>query len=173
MDTNIEDAENQLFTYYALQILTYIALPMVLSNAIKLKMQFGFYQNPHQPAPCSPLLEVIAEAGLDARISAYEITLRLSISNHEAPDMIDRMLQLLASYSIVTCIQQDCESKPVNEGGIAFEKIHGMHEYESLVLNAELNEVFNNAMVETFCQENAEELPWFRKHRVYGGCWRW
>ncbi|PWA28269.1 caffeic acid 3-O-methyltransferase [Artemisia annua] len=63
MDTNIEDAENQLFTYYALQIVTYIALPMVLSNAIKLK--------------------------------------------------------LLASYSIVTCIQQDCESKPVRVYGLA------------------------------------------------------
>ncbi|PWA65807.1 O-methyltransferase COMT-type, S-adenosyl-L-methionine-dependent methyltransferase [Artemisia annua] len=175
MDTNIEDAENQLYTY-ALQIVTSIALPMVLSNAIKLKV-----------------LEVIAEAGPDAQLSAYEIALRLSISNHEAPDMIDRMLRLLASYSIVTCIQQDCESKPVrvyglapvaklfiknedgvslgpmlelhqnklnidtwfklkesvHEGGIAFEKIHGMHEYEYLGLNAELNEVFNNAMVET------------------------
>nr|XP_043634290.1 caffeic acid 3-O-methyltransferase-like [Erigeron canadensis] len=182
MANNDSNSEGQ-FTYdsnsegqftYALQLITSIALPMVLSNAIKLN-----------------LLEVIAEAGPNAGLSAQEIASSLSISNPDAPDMIDRMLRLLASYAIVTCVQEDREAKPVRvyglapvsklfiqnedgvslcpmlelqqnklyletwpklkdsvqEGGIAFEKIHGMHEYEYFGVDANLNEVFNKAMV--------------------------
>nr|XP_043633872.1 caffeic acid 3-O-methyltransferase-like [Erigeron canadensis] len=174
MANNDNNSDGQ-FTY-ALQLITSIALPMVLSNAIKLK-----------------LLDVIAEAGPGAALSAQEIASSLSISNPDAPDMIDRMLRLLASYAIVTCVQEDREAKPVRvyglapvsklfiqnedgvslcpmlelhqnklnietwfklkecvqEGGIAFEKIHGMHEYEYLGLDASLNEVFNQAMLHT------------------------
>ncbi|KAI7733515.1 hypothetical protein M8C21_030690 [Ambrosia artemisiifolia] len=86
---------------YAMQLATSIALPMVLLNAVKLKV-----------------LETIADAGLDAQLSALEITTRLSISNDDAPNKLDRMLQLLASYSIVTCTQGDQESKPVRVYGL-------------------------------------------------------
>ncbi|KAK1427729.1 hypothetical protein QVD17_16423 [Tagetes erecta] len=87
---------------YAMQLASSIALPMVLLNAIKLNV-----------------LDTIAEAGPNARLSAHEITARLSISNDDAPNKLDRMLQLLASYSIVTCAQGDHESKHVRVYGLA------------------------------------------------------
>ncbi|KAK1427730.1 hypothetical protein QVD17_16424 [Tagetes erecta] len=87
---------------YAMQLTTSIALPMVLLTVIKLKV-----------------LETLSEAGPHARLSAHEIASRLSISNAEAPNKLDRMLQLLASYSVVTCTQENREFKPVRVYGLA------------------------------------------------------
>nr|XP_043613035.1 caffeic acid 3-O-methyltransferase-like [Erigeron canadensis] len=86
---------------YAMQLVTISSLPMVLLNTIKLK-----------------LLEVIAEAGPDAQLSANEIASTLSITYPGAPDMIDRMLRLLASHSVVTCTQRDHGKKPVRAYGL-------------------------------------------------------
>ncbi|KAI3807808.1 hypothetical protein L1987_23742 [Smallanthus sonchifolius] len=74
---------------------------MVLVTVIKLK-----------------ILEAIAEAGPDARLTAKEIVSRLLIPNQDAPDMVDRMLRLLASYSIVTCNEAVHESRPVRVYGL-------------------------------------------------------
>nr|GEY31085.1 caffeic acid 3-O-methyltransferase-like [Tanacetum cinerariifolium] len=97
--TNQSNEEN--FTH-AMQLVTSTSLPMVLVNTIKLKA-----------------FEVIAEAGSDARLSAHEIVSRLPITNQDAPDMLDRMLRLLASHSIVTCTQGDYKSRPVRVYGLA------------------------------------------------------
>lgn len=43
---------------------------------------------------------------------------RLLITNQDAPDMIDRMLRLLASHSIVTCNEGVHESRPVRIYGL-------------------------------------------------------
>ncbi|KAF5762938.1 putative caffeate O-methyltransferase [Helianthus annuus] len=86
---------------YAMQLVSSSTLTMVLMNVIKLKV-----------------LEAIAEAGPDARLTAHEIVSRLKISNQDAPDMVDRMLRLLASYSIVTCTKGVHESRPVRVYGL-------------------------------------------------------
>ncbi|KAJ9553016.1 hypothetical protein OSB04_017061 [Centaurea solstitialis] len=87
---------------YALQLVTSISLPMVLENAMKLGV-----------------LEAIGKAGPDARLSAHEIANALSFPNQDAPGMLDRMLRLLASYSIVTCTEHGSEMKPVRVYGLA------------------------------------------------------
>ncbi|KAI3763225.1 hypothetical protein L1987_53678 [Smallanthus sonchifolius] len=170
----IDDLEAE-YTY-AMQLATSIALPMVLLNAIRLKV-----------------LETIAEAGPDAQLSAHEIATRLSISNDDAPNKLDRMLQLLASYSVVTCAQGDHESKPVRvyglapvakhfipnedgasfgpmmdleqdevtikswfklkdsivEGGTPLDKVTGMKGYEYMASDPRFTGVFNKAMKDT------------------------
>ncbi|GJV50482.1 caffeic acid 3-O-methyltransferase-like protein [Tanacetum coccineum] len=92
--------ENE-FTY-AMQLVTSTSLSMVLMNTIKLNV-----------------FDAIAKAGFDAQLSAYEIASRLSIPNQDAPDMLDRMLRLLASHSIVTCSQGEHESRLVRLYGLA------------------------------------------------------
>ncbi|CAI9302134.1 unnamed protein product [Lactuca saligna] len=77
---------------YAMQLVTSMSLTMVLVNAMKLK-----------------IFETIAEAGPDARLSAHEIVSRLSMTNPSAHQMLDRMLRLLATHSVVTCNQQERE----------------------------------------------------------------
>ncbi|KAK9075130.1 hypothetical protein SSX86_003450 [Deinandra increscens subsp. villosa] len=159
---------------YAMELVSSTSLTMVLATAIKLKV-----------------LETIAKVGPDARLSGHDIASRLSIPNQDAPSMIDRMLRLLASHSIVTCSEEVHESRHVrayglapiakyfipNEdgvslgplmqllqdkvfieswfalddvvvnGGIAFNKVHGAHQFEYLASDARFNEVFNNALI--------------------------
>ncbi|PWA34595.1 caffeic acid 3-O-methyltransferase [Artemisia annua] len=95
------DSSEDHFTY-AMQLVTSTSLTMVLLHAIKLKV-----------------LKTIAEAGPDARLSACEIASHLSILNQDAPGMLDRMLRLLASYSVVTCTQRDNELSSIRVYGLA------------------------------------------------------
>ncbi|PWA39440.1 caffeic acid 3-O-methyltransferase [Artemisia annua] len=101
MSSTEDEIRKNEFTY-AMQLATSTSLAMVLVNTIKLNV-----------------FEAIAKAGFDAQLSAYEIASRLSIQNQDAPDMLDRMLRLLASHSIVTCSQGEHESRPVRLYGLA------------------------------------------------------
>ncbi|GJR24731.1 caffeic acid 3-O-methyltransferase-like protein [Tanacetum coccineum] len=92
--------ENE-FTY-AMQLVTSTSLTMVLVTTIKLKV-----------------FDAIAEVGPNAQLSAKDIASRLSIPNQDAPNMLDRMLRLLASHSVVTCSQVEHESRPVRLYGLA------------------------------------------------------
>ncbi|XP_058086977.1 caffeic acid 3-O-methyltransferase-like [Magnolia sinica] len=49
------------------------------------------------------VLEIIAKAGPGAHLSPSEIASQLPTQNPEAPTMLDRILRLLASYSVLTC----------------------------------------------------------------------
>lgn len=48
------------------------------------------------------LLEIISRAGLGAHVSAREIASQLPTKNPQAPEMVDRILRLLASHSVLT-----------------------------------------------------------------------
>ncbi|KAG5564902.1 hypothetical protein RHGRI_000939 [Rhododendron griersonianum] len=65
------------------------------------------------------VLDVIAKAGPGAQLSPYQIVSRLPaadtlVSNPDAPEMLDRMLRLLASHSILTCslVNDDRDQSP-------------------------------------------------------------
>ncbi|KAM0007781.1 putative caffeate O-methyltransferase [Helianthus debilis subsp. tardiflorus] len=145
---------------YAMELIHATTLSMVLVNTVKLKV-----------------LETIAKEGPDAQLSGRDIASRLSIPNQDAPNMIDRMLRLLATHSIVTCTEGVHESKPVRvygltpvgwrlwmvvedvdhcgfeledavlNGGVPFDKVHGAHSFEYPALDARFNKVFNQAML--------------------------
>ncbi|GAB2291153.1 hypothetical protein Dimus_025412 [Dionaea muscipula] len=68
---------------YASMLVDSIAVPMVLHAAMQLD-----------------LFEIIAENG---PLSAAEIARKLPSQNPEAPAMLDRMLRMLATYSVFTC----------------------------------------------------------------------
>nr|WKU83438.1 O-methyltransferase 2 [Hamelia patens] len=84
-DKSKEEEEEQQFSY-AMQLVTSASLPMVLLAAIRLDV-----------------LEIIAKAGPGAQLSASEIAAHVSSENPDAATMLDRMLLLLASYSVLTC----------------------------------------------------------------------
>lgn len=81
--TQVSDEEANLF---AMQLASASVLPMVLKAAIELD-----------------LLEIMAKAGPGAFLSPNDLASQLPTKNPEAPVMLDRMLRLLASYSILTC----------------------------------------------------------------------
>nr|AGR85824.1 caffeic acid O-methyltransferase [Hibiscus cannabinus] len=81
--TQVSDEEANLF---AMQLASASVLPMVLKSAIELD-----------------LLEIMAKAGPGASLSPKEVAAQLPTTNPDAPVMLDRILRLLASYSILTC----------------------------------------------------------------------
>ncbi|KAL5737162.1 hypothetical protein ACOSQ2_031950 [Xanthoceras sorbifolium] len=81
-----DDEEAHLF---AMKLAGGSILPMVLKSAIELG-----------------LLEIISRAGPGALLSANDIASQLPTKNPEAPLMLDRILRLLSSNSILTCSLQ-------------------------------------------------------------------
>lgn len=79
---SMEDDEDCMF---ALQLVSSCVLPMTLKTALELD-----------------LLEIIAKGGTGAHFSPAQIASHLPTQNPDAPTMIDRILRLLASYSILT-----------------------------------------------------------------------
>lgn len=63
-----------------------IALPMILKSAFELK-----------------ILDIILDAGQGGWVSTSEIASRIGAKNPDAPVLLNRMLRLLASYSVLTC----------------------------------------------------------------------
>ncbi|KAL4336022.1 hypothetical protein GQ457_07G036520 [Hibiscus cannabinus] len=75
---------------YAAQIVNSCVLPMSMHAAIQLD-----------------IFEIMAKAGPDAKLSPKDIAAQLATTNPEAPSMLDRILRLLASHSIVGCSMAD------------------------------------------------------------------
>ncbi|KAL9314949.1 hypothetical protein ACSQ67_020401 [Phaseolus vulgaris] len=81
MEEEIQDAES--FSR-AFQLMSSIVLSMALQTATELGV-----------------FEVLKEAGEGAKLSAKEIASKISCSNPQAPSMLDRLLALLSSHSIL------------------------------------------------------------------------
>ncbi|KAM1708199.1 hypothetical protein ACFX2K_001201 [Malus domestica] len=80
--TQVSDEEANLFT---MQLANASVLPMVLKAALELD-----------------LLEIMARAGPGVFVFPADLASQLPTKNSDAPVMLDRMLHLLASYSILT-----------------------------------------------------------------------
>ncbi|KAF9620352.1 hypothetical protein IFM89_011087 [Coptis chinensis] len=159
----------------AVYLTTLSVLPMVMRSVIELEV-----------------LDIIARAGPDARLSASQITSHIPTRKpSEAAMMLDRMLRLLASYSFVSCSTVSDENGhterlyglvPISksfvrdqdglsmspmlmmvgdkvimetwyhlkdailDGGIPFNKAHGIESYRYPSIDERFNNVFNKAM---------------------------
>lgn len=83
---------------YAMELASSSVLPIVLMAAVELKV-----------------LDIIAKAGPGAQLSPSEIASRLPAAtrNLDTPEMLDRMLLLLASHSILTCSVELSSDQPL------------------------------------------------------------
>ncbi|CAK7357480.1 unnamed protein product [Dovyalis caffra] len=162
--------------HYALQLSSASVLPMVLKAAVELSV-----------------FEIIEKAGPNALLSASEIVSQLPTQNNpDAHIVLDRILSLLASHSILTCSlstkNQDGQSQrlyglapvakyftknqdggslspflamiqdkvmmdmwyhlkdAVLEGGIPFDKAHGINASEYLKKDPKFAELFSGSM---------------------------
>ncbi|XP_042490418.1 caffeic acid 3-O-methyltransferase-like [Macadamia integrifolia] len=84
MASTMEEEEESQFL--AMQIVSASVLPMVLRAALELHV-----------------FDIIAEAGPRACLSPQDIASRLATHNPDAPGLLDRMLRLLVSHSLLTC----------------------------------------------------------------------
>ncbi|KAJ1390622.1 Winged helix-like DNA-binding domain superfamily [Sesbania bispinosa] len=171
-EPNLED-EVESFCY-AIQMVNSVSLPMSLHAALELGV-----------------LDIINKSGAGAKVSAKDIAAQITSKNPDAAIMLDRILMLLASHSVLHCSVVADESgsfkrlyslnsvskylvpnedgvslKPLMalihdkvflqnwsqlkeamlEGGIPFNRVHGMHAFEYQSFDSRFNQVFNTAM---------------------------
>ncbi|ESR49557.1 Flavone 3'-O-methyltransferase 1 [Citrus sinensis] len=170
MDSIVDGERDQSFAY-ASQLVMGTVLPM----AIQAVYELGIF-------------EILDKVGPGAKLCASDIAAQLLTKNKDAPMMLDRILRLLASYSVVECsldasgarrlyslnsvskyyvpnkdgvllgpllqMNQDkvlLESwsqlkDAILEGGIPFNRAHGVHVFEYAGLDPRFNKHFNTAM---------------------------
>ncbi|BFG22296.1 hypothetical protein CerSpe_085700 [Prunus speciosa] len=176
-DVTKEEEEESLC--YAIQLVSSYALSISLQSAIELGV-----------------FDIITREGPGAKLSSSEIAAKIGTKNSEAPMMMDRILRLLTSHSVLHCslvaanedengvsnFQRVYSLGPVSkyfvndeeggslvpmvklaqdkvvmetwsqlkdavvEGGIPFNRVHGMQTFEFLGLDPRFNQVFNAAM---------------------------
>ncbi|KAL5988550.1 Caffeic acid 3-O-methyltransferase [Asimina triloba] len=98
------------------------------------------------------VLEIIAKAGPGAQLSPAEIAAHITTKNAAAPIMLDRILRLLASYSILTCTHRTLENGQL-------ERVYGLAPIcKFLVSNEEgasmaplLDFIHHKVFMETWC----------------------
>ncbi|XP_058069214.1 caffeic acid 3-O-methyltransferase-like [Magnolia sinica] len=98
-NTSIEHDEECMF---AMQLATASVFPMVLKAAIELEV-----------------LEIMARCGPGAYLSASEVASHLSTHNPDAPALLDRIMRLLATHSVLTCTVSPC-------GDGRIERVYGL-----------------------------------------------
>ncbi|MCH79658.1 anthranilate N-methyltransferase-like [Trifolium medium] len=130
------------------------------------------------------IFEILAKAGEGAQLSAEDIAVKIGTNNPLAPTMLDRLLRLLVSHSILNSSVPDQQilyslsnrffladadgisvgptlalllddvyhqswselKGAIVEGGIPFNRVHGMHAFEYGSVDPRFNDVFNKAM---------------------------
>lgn len=102
LETSTVDSDEEESFLFAMQLASASVLPMVLKTAIELN-----------------LLELIKKAGPDAFVSPADIAAQLPTTNPEARVMLDRILRLLTTYSVL-----NCSLKTLPDGGV--ERLYGL-----------------------------------------------
>jgi len=82
-DVQNEEEDGILF---GLNLVSSIMLPMTVRSAIELG-----------------IFDILAKAGENAKLSADDIAVEIKSKNQEAPVMLDRLMRLLASHSMLHC----------------------------------------------------------------------
>ncbi|CAJ1976043.1 unnamed protein product [Sphenostylis stenocarpa] len=122
------------------------------------------------------VFDILAKAGEGGKLCAEEIAVEIGSKNPEAPAMVDRLLSLLnhtLGGSTPSLLLPNFVSDPhgvslgssvkllldpifykswselkeaIVEGGVAFDRAHGMHAFEYSGVDPRFNQVFNNSM---------------------------
>ncbi|TXG63118.1 hypothetical protein EZV62_010112 [Acer yangbiense] len=85
-EPNTQQEEEEAYYSYANNLAISVVLPMAMKTAIELDV-----------------FEIIAKAGPGAKLSGSEIATQIPTTNPNAPNMLDQILRLLASYPVLDC----------------------------------------------------------------------
>ncbi|XP_027102511.1 cathecol O-methyltransferase 1-like [Coffea arabica] len=108
---NVKEGKQPDHFSYAMQLITSASLSMVLYTAVKLK-----------------LFEIIAKAGPGAKLSPSKIaSVLLKTKNPDASSMLDRMLQLLSSHSLLSCdVVEVADGGAGGKNDVGYERVYGL-----------------------------------------------
>ncbi|RYR24222.1 hypothetical protein Ahy_B02g057715 isoform E [Arachis hypogaea] len=149
-----EEEDGMLF---AMDLGVLVAFPM----AVKTAFELGIF-------------DIIAKGGEHAKFSSEDIASKIGSTNPNAPSMVDRLLRLLASHSLLSCsslpqVTKDEDDQEhgliasahktvysltaaskyfvTDDDGVPFVRANGMHAFEYPSVDPRFNDVFNKAMI--------------------------
>ena len=93
---------------YAMQLVTSTVLSMSMQSAVELGV-----------------FDIIAKAGEGPGLSSPEIAVQIGTNNPEAPIMLDRILRLLASHSVLNCTVVNAKDDDHNNGP-KFQRVYSL-----------------------------------------------
>ncbi|XP_047340277.1 caffeic acid 3-O-methyltransferase-like [Impatiens glandulifera] len=165
-----EEEEEEQHRAYAIQLFSFLSLPMTMNAAIDLDV-----------------FEIIAKAGHGVMLSPLEIVSQIPCKNPIAHIMLERMLNLLTSFNILTSVTTNDETRyglapvakyyvrngegvslaplvtlfldkvfvnswvhlknAVVEGGVAFDRENGTNPFDYNGTDPRFNNLFNRAMM--------------------------
>ncbi|XP_028795811.1 anthranilate N-methyltransferase-like [Neltuma alba] len=179
------------------------AMQLVSSSVLSMSLQAAFELG---------VFDAIAGAGEGASLSAKDIASAVSCKNPEAPTMLDRLLSLLASHSVLHCSVVDDQQgtkqriyslSPVSkyfvsdangvslgnllslvqdrvfleswrelkgaikEGGIAFNRVYGMHAFEYPSKDGRFNDAFNKGMHDSTILITSNILKFYNRFEAF------
>ena len=102
-----EEEEEESFSY-AMQLVMSTVLSMSMQSAIELGV-----------------FDIIAKAGPEAKLSSSQIADQLPTKNPDAPMMLDRILRLLASHSVLSCSSSVVADDNNDESG-CFQRLYSL-----------------------------------------------
>ncbi|XP_015895993.3 caffeic acid 3-O-methyltransferase [Ziziphus jujuba] len=92
------------------------AMQLAMSSALSISLQCAIELG---------IFDIIAKAGHEAKLSPSVIAAHMPTTNPDAPAMLDRLLRLLASHSVLTC-SLVAHRDPTNASGSNFHRLYGL-----------------------------------------------
>ncbi|XP_008244208.1 PREDICTED: caffeic acid 3-O-methyltransferase-like [Prunus mume] len=138
-DEITKEEEDESFCY-AIQLVGSSVLSMSLQSAIELGV-----------------FDIIGKEGPGAKLSSSEIAAKIGTKNPEAPMMIDRILRLLTSHSVLNCSLVSA-NEDENGGGSDFQRVYSLGPVSKYFVNDE--EGGSLGPVLTFTQDKVYMESW-------------
>jgi len=97
------------------------------------------------------IFDIIAKAGEGAKLSAEEITEKIGVKNPEAPTMVDRILRLLASHSMLSsCLGEDGQNSGKRVYGLTYASKYFVTDADGISFGASLDLVVGKVFLDSW-----------------------
>ncbi|XP_050387573.1 caffeic acid 3-O-methyltransferase-like [Argentina anserina] len=128
---------------YAMQLVTSTVLSMSMQSAVELGV-----------------FDIIANAGAGRGLSSREIAAQIDTMNPEAPMMLDRILRLLASHSVLSCTVIDANDDDSGDGP-NFQRVYSLAPVSKYFVKSKEDGVSLGAMM-ALIQDKVFLDSWFQ-----------
>ncbi|XP_062000393.1 caffeic acid 3-O-methyltransferase-like [Rosa rugosa] len=128
---------------YAMQLVTSTALSMSTQLAVELGV-----------------FDIIAKAGAGAGLSSSQIAAQIGTENPDAPMMLDRILTLLASHSVLNCTVVNANDDDHSDGPI-FQRVYSLASVSKYFVKSDEDGVSLGAMM-ALIQDKVFLDSWFQ-----------
>ncbi|KOM57217.1 hypothetical protein LR48_Vigan11g024900 [Vigna angularis] len=148
---HVEEEQDGLL--FALNMVSSVAFPLGVNTANELG-----------------IFDIMAKAGADAKLSAEEITEKVGIKNPQAPTMVDRILRLLASHSMLSsCLGEEGQNSCKRLYSLTYASKYFVSDADGVSFGASLNLILGKVFMDSWTElKGAIAEGGIAFNRIYG-----